>query len=155
MKALWIATVVAVVAIAFGCGVRGGAAPGAIARSVGGAEAAAVQLLEALKSGDADVLADHLDLKGMYDSMPEAMRGATTFQGWENEIRAMMKKGARPNTEFEYEIISVEEKGDTATVTVKGKETKDGVWEEQEMKLKKIDGTWKLNMQDLMKMGGS
>ena len=133
MKTLWIVAVVAVIAIACGCGARGGAAPGAIARNARGAEAAAVELLEALKRGDADVLADHLDLKGMYDSMPEAMRGPTTFQGWQDEVRAMMKKGARPNTEFEYEIVSVEEKGDTATVTVKGKETKDGEWEEQEM----------------------
>ena len=63
MRKVWLVVVLAVTVIAFGCGAGGGV------------EAAAKKMLDATKTGDADVILDHLDLKGMYEAnVPEDQR---------------------------------------------------------------------------------
>jgi len=140
-RALFVA-LLGLIAIALGCG------PG------GGAEGTAKKLLEATKTGDADTLADHIDWKGMYESIPEEYRGDKTVEDFEKEARAEMKKHTdEANEEFEYEILSCEEEGDTATLKVKTKENKDADWEERTIILKKIDGKWVITMEGLQDMG--
>ncbi len=140
MRKVWLVAVLGVTVIAFGCG-------------PGGAEGTAKKLLEATKSGDADVILDHLDLKGMYESLPETAREALKYEDWVKEAREGMKENIKPNKEFEYEIISSKQEGDTATVKVKTKENKEAEWKEREVPFKKIDGKWKITMEGLMEMG--
>jgi hypothetical protein len=75
MKTLWVVTVVAGIAIACGCGTRGGPTPGAVARDADTAEAAADKSFEASKAGDVDTVVGYFDLKGAYDEMSDEQRG--------------------------------------------------------------------------------
>jgi ketosteroid isomerase-like protein len=142
MNKVWLVVVLAVTVIALGCGAGGSA------------ESAAKKILEATKTGDADTILDHMDLKGMYESLPEMARGGLKYEDWEKKTREQMKKMFEPNPEFEYEIISCKEEGDTATLKTKTKEHKDSEWEERETTLKKIDGTWKITADSFGGMGG-
>jgi hypothetical protein len=144
MKKVWLVVVLAVTVIAFGCGAGGG----------GGVEATAKKLLDATKSGDVDAWLDHIDLKGMYEAqVPAGAREQVKYEDFVKTTRDAMKRGLKPNPEFEYQIISSEEKGDTATVKVKTKESKDAKWEEADVPFKKIDGKWKLTWEGMMAMG--
>lgn len=143
MRKVWLVAVLVVTVIAFGCGAGGGA------------KATAKKILEAGKTGDADVILDHLDLKGMYEAqVPEGMREQMKYEDFEKKMREGIKKNVKKNPDLEYEIISVEEEGDTATVTVKTKMNKDAEWEEAKVPLKKIDGKWKITMEGLAAIGG-
>ena len=142
MRKVGVVVVLAVTVIAFGCG--GG----------GSAKSVAVKILEAGKTGDADVLLDHMDLKGMYEAnVPEDAREQLKYEDWEKQTREAMKTGVKANPDLEYEVISAEEKGDSATVKVKTKDNKDAEWEENTVILKKIDGKWKLTWESMMSMG--
>jgi len=142
MKKVLFITVLAVVAIVLGCGAGGGA------------KGTVEKLFKAVQKGDADTLSNYIDWKGIYESIPEEYRGEAKFEDWEKEARDGMKKEIKPEEGFEYEVLSAEEKGDTATVKVKIKENKDAKWEERTIPLKKIDGKWKITMESFKEMGG-
>jgi len=141
MKTLWIVTVVAVIAIACGCGTRGGATPDAET-----AEAAAKKFFEAGKTGDLDTAISYFDLKGEYDKMPEEQRGDMDYEAFEKKIRAIMEAGKEQAAKLEYEVLGSEVKGDVTIVKVKLKNYVTPEWEEREWHFKKIDGKWKTSL---------
>ena len=86
MRKVWLVVVLAVTVIAFGCG--GG----------GSAKSVAVKILEAGKTGDADVLLDHMDLKGMYEeAVPEEAREQMPYEEFEKMTRKAMEEGVDLN----------------------------------------------------------
>ena len=144
----WTITAEGMKALDFGFSPRG-----PISRHAVSAADAMKKLLEAVEKGDADTIVEYIDLKGIYESIPEEYRGHMKFEDWEKEARDEMKKEIKPEEGFIYEILSAEEKGDKATVTVKTKEKEDAEWEERTIILKKINGTWKLTIEGMQAMG--
>ena len=127
--------------------------PGPIGRGAGSVVDAVKEVLEAVRTGDADVILDHMDLNGMYEAtVPQEQRGALTYEDWERQMLEAIKRSVKPKPDFEYEIISAETKGDRATVTTKTKESKDAEWEETKVSFEKIGGKWKLTWKGMMNM---
>jgi ketosteroid isomerase-like protein len=135
MRKLWIVAVLAIVAVALGCGAGGGAA-----------ESVAKKILEAGKAGDFDTIAKYMDWKGIYDQIPEEARGGKSFEDCKKEAIEAAKKEVKPEKDFEYQILEVKEEGDTATVKTKTRKNKDAEWREDTVTFKKIDGTWKTTL---------
>jgi hypothetical protein len=145
MNKVWCVLILAVFAVAIGCGAGGGA------------KGAAEKVLKAVQAGDSDTIMDHIDLKGIYEMQKKQMEAfgqeVPEYDEWEKSFREDGKKDAKPNKEFKYEIIDVKEEGDTATIKVKTKENKDAEWEEDTVTMKKIDGKWKLTMESMAALG--
>ena len=144
MKRIWFVLILAVFALAIGCGVGGGA------------KGTAQKLVNAYKKGDASTICDHIDFKSIFDQMPEFARGEQKFEDWEKEQREQMEKSLKEeqNEEWDAEVISAEEKDDTATVKMKIKPKKDAEWKEVNVPFTKIDGKWKLGLDGLVAMSG-
>lgn len=147
MRKLWILALVGALAITLGCGVGGG----------GGAEGAAKNILEGVKKGDASALLEHLDLKSMYEELPEMAREQMTYEEFEKMTREAMETAAGeedPPEGFEYKILSSEVKDDATIVKIQVKEDKDAEWKDYDVPFKKIDGKWKVSAKDLMALSG-
>jgi len=116
------------------------------------AEAAAEAMLEGIREGDADVMLDHLDLKGLYEqAVREEMRAEMPYEQFRKILRENVER-REAKEDFEYQVLGSKADGDATIVTVKTKEDKDAEWEEHEVPLKKIDGTWKITAEGLQKL---
>jgi hypothetical protein len=145
----WTITVEGMKAFDFGTGVAG-----PISRGEGTAMDAVREMLEAAKTGDVDAILNHIDLRGMYEAgVPEEAREQMNYEDFEKMTRQAMKQNMKPKPDFEYEIITSEGKGDTATVKVRTKEDKDAEWEETDVPFERIDGKWKITWEGLMSIG--
>ena len=147
----WKITAEGMKAFDFGFGARG-----PIGRGHGTAVEAMKSILEGVKKGDASALLDHLDLKGMYEqTMPEQVREMMTFEQFEKQVRESMGAAAEeedPPEGFDYKILGSEVKDDATIVRVRLKNDTDAEWEEHEVPLKRIDGTWKATAEGLENM---
>ena len=140
MKTLWIVTVLAIIAISIGCLGGGG----------GGAEAAAKNMMEALRKGDVDAIFAYVDLKDMYDKLPKEQRGAGTYEEFVKQQKALLawifESNKKSLAQLEFEILGSEVKGDVTMVKIRGRKNKEAPWEEKEHPFKKVDGKWKTDL---------
>jgi len=144
----WKITVEGMKAFDFGFG-----APGPIRRGADTAVEAMKHILDGVKRGDATVLLDHLDLKGMYEQMvPEQVREQITLEEFEKLVREGAQREQEAPEGFDYEILGSRLKGDATIVRVKVKEDTDAEWEEHEVEFKKIDGTWKITAEGMERL---
>jgi hypothetical protein len=135
MSRICVGLVLVVLAVSMGCSCGGG----------GSAESVAKGFLDATKSKNVDAMVKYVDLKGIYESLPEAAKKDMPFEEFKKQTVEAMKKGAEADKDkkFDYKNLKVTEEGDTATVTVET--TDDGeTWKTDTVKLTKIGGKWML-----------
>ena len=133
MKKLWLVLMIATMAMALGCG-------------AGSAEKAAKKVLEGMKKGDHNVVLDHVDLEGVYETtVGEERREELPFEDFEESLREAAGE-AKPKVPegFDYKIIGSEAEDDIVIVKTKIKADKDAEWEGLEIPFKQFDGKWKI-----------
>jgi hypothetical protein len=149
MSRVLIGAVLVAFAVTMGCTCGGGGGGASTA------EGAAKGFLEAGKAKDVEKMLNYVDLKGMYDTqIPEEAKKDMPFEKFKEQLVAAAKEAADKDTSKkpDYRKLKVTEEGDTATVTVEL--TEDGkTWNEQTIKLKKVDGKWVVPFDEMAKMG--
>jgi hypothetical protein len=122
-----------------------------------GAEAAARELIEAARSGDADAVLAHCDLKGMYETaLTDYGRGQLPYDRFLELTRRNLRANFAASPELEYKDLAAEVNGAAATVTVAIRTSPSAEWIEQTLTLTRVGGAWKLTtegFQSLMEDG--
>jgi len=152
----------AVVAITLGCGQTengdgngdgngngNGDGGGAATGTATGAEAAAKAMLEGFSKGDYGTFLDHVDLKGIYEGLPEEAHEQMTYEAFEEQFRGGMAEAPEAPEGWEYKIVGSKKEGDTTIVTVRIKEDANAEWDESKVPFKKIDGKWKITAEGM------
>ena len=108
----------------------------------GGPEAAARKVFEALKEQDTDVLLDLIDFRKMYDKTPPEERTRLRYKDFETIQRGRLTAAFHENRQegLDYEIL-----GAVTYITVRVKPDADAEWEEIEVPIRNVDGTWKVS----------
>lgn len=170
MKNLWIVAILAVVALALGCGPTkegepgkddnggGGAAEGGTSgtstpTSGGGPEATVEAMLDGFKEGDVDAFLNGIDLKGLYDlSLTDEEKEEISYEDFVGQMREGMQGAPTPDEGFAYKIGKSRKEGDTVILSVSIRQDADSEWEESEVPFKKIGGEWKITAEGFMDM---
>ena len=144
MSRVLIGMVLVMFAVTMGCSCGGGGSPEAVAK----------KLITAIKEGDAEAMANYVDWKDAYSSLPEAERKATKFEDWEKGRREEAKTTEKKeiNEDWDAQVLGSDIKENTATVKMKIKTTKDGEYAEVAVPFSKVDGKWKIGQKGLTTM---
>ncbi|MBN1918844.1 MAG: hypothetical protein JW889_13140 [Verrucomicrobia bacterium] len=158
MRNLWVLLIVVAVGFCLGCGKSddgdkpaGGDAKGNgetpatadTAVAADSPQAAAKAMLEAFKKGNPDGFLAGVDLKGVYDKLPEDQR-AGTYEEMVEQMREGMRQAGGPPEGFDYKFGTSRTEGDITFLKISIKEGPDAEWDESEIPFKKIDGKWKI-----------
>jgi hypothetical protein len=144
MRAFRIAMVLALVAVVGGCG-----------SGKSGAEAAARELIEAARSGDADAILARCDLKGMYETaLTDYAREQLPYDRFLEVTRQNLRAKFAPSPELEYKDVAAKVNGATATVTVAIRTGPSAEWVEHTLTLTRIGGAWKMTTEGFQGLTG-
>jgi len=164
MRNLWFMVIVAMVAVAFGCGDNtestdngnGAEANGkdnGTTVAAGGPEATAKAMMAGFKKGDYQAFLDGMDLEGIYPLMvPEEARAETSFEQFVEQFRQGMEQMGAPPEGFDYKIGASKKEGDVVMLSISVKEDAASDYETSDVPFKKIDGKWKLTAEGFMNM---
>jgi hypothetical protein len=170
MRNLWFVVVLAVVALALGCGEStestdngsgdGGGAKangkdGGTMVAAGGPEATAKAMLEGFKKGDYQAFLDGVDMEGLYPLMvAEEDRAEMTFEKFAEQFRQGMEQMGPPREGFDYKIGASKKEGDTVILSISIKEDAASDFETSEVPFTKINGKWMISAEGFMNMMG-
>jgi hypothetical protein len=107
-------------------------------------------MLDALAAGDVDTFLAHVDVRGIYERFPAAMRRVFTYEQFTDALaaaKAKVRVGDAELTELQkmrYEVLGGEERDGLQVVTFRTLTAVGKSWKVWEAYFRDFDGTWKL-----------
>jgi len=115
-------------------------------------------MLDALAAGDVDTFLAHVDVRGIYERFPAAMRRVFTYEQFTDALAAAKAKVRVGDAELDelqkmrYEIVGAEERDGLQVVTFRTLTTVGKSWKVWEAYYRDFDGTWKLTGRAIRKI---
>jgi len=114
------------------------------------AEETTLMMLDALATGDVETFLAHVDVRGIYERFPAAMRRVFTYEQFTDALakaKAKVRVGDAELDELQkmrYEILGAAQRDGLQVVTFRTLTTVGKSWKVWEAYFRDFDGTWKL-----------